>query len=150
MFNSWIKELFDISSSDLGKTPTNVRVENWMENLNTTTQHTPSNVVISQVTHLNFQDSVQVNDSASNVGSVVSESNLLEVANRASNLQDLVALPNRTPTYYNIADFPTYSRLISLPDTKYSHIIVEGVHQYFVIVGDVILSVDPSVKNYFV
>jgi hypothetical protein len=70
MFKGWVYELFSVNSSDLGKTPTNVRVENWIGKLDST-QVVSSPTKDSVVSHFNLQDSVLVNDSISNVGSTV-------------------------------------------------------------------------------
>lgn len=90
---------------------------------------TPLSSVVSNSTIRNL---VIPDDSASNISEVISESSLQEVA-----------------SIYQINDFNTYSALISVPNANFSHIVVYGIHQYFVIIGNAILSVNPDIMNYF-
>lgn len=54
MFKEWLKETFSINSSDIGVTPTEVRVENWVGNLDST-----------QIVSTNSMNSVVSNNEAS-------------------------------------------------------------------------------------
>jgi hypothetical protein len=54
-----------------------------------------------------------------------------------SNLEELISI-------YDINDHSSYGNAISQPDALFSHIIVDSIHQYFIIINDVILSVNPD------
>ena len=141
---NWFLEVCSVRSSELTDLGQN-NVNKWINKLDPIQSVDLHDSVFSlttrsDISNSSLQELVAPNDSVSNISEVVSE----------SNLQDLVELTNNIPTHYNIVDFPTYSSIINTPDARFSHIIVEGVHQYFVIVGNAILSVDPSVFNYFV
>jgi len=66
------------------------------------------------------------------VESVVSESNFQELT-----------------FVYDIIDYPGYVNAISRPDALFRHFVVDGADQFFIIVNDVALSMDPNVMNYF-
>jgi len=139
---NWFLEVFSIRSSEIDSIGIN-NVHKWINKLDpiqSVDLHDSESPLTSVSSNSTLRNLVNPDDSASNITEVVSE----------SNLQDLVELTNSIPTHYNIVDFPTYSSIINTPDASFTHIIVEGVHQYFVIVGNAILSVDPSVFNYFV
>lgn len=48
MFKEWLRNVYSVNSSDLGKTPTDVRVENWLDNL-WASQEVSSNTINSVV-----------------------------------------------------------------------------------------------------
>jgi len=66
MFKNWLRELFSINSSDIGITPTEVRVENWIDNLNTT-QIVSTNSMNSVVSNNQLPNLVNMGESVSNV-----------------------------------------------------------------------------------
>ena len=60
-----------------------------------------------------------------------------------SHLQELVST-------YDINDYFCYDNAIAQPDALFSHIVVDSIHQYFVILNDIILTVNPDLMNYFI
>jgi hypothetical protein len=66
MFKDWVKEVLNINSSDLGHTPTNIRVVNWVDNLDST--QIISSPTMNSV--ISAQNLVEINDSASNYGDI--------------------------------------------------------------------------------
>jgi hypothetical protein len=69
MFKEWLRELFSINSSDLVRTPTDVRVENWIGNLDNT-QVVSQDVIGSVVSNNQLPDlmGVKLGESVSNLG----------------------------------------------------------------------------------
>src|ERR1700743_628436 len=60
MFKEWMFELFSMNSSDIGRTPTVVRVENWMENLESS--QVLSSPTMNNVVSENIQNMVNTYD----------------------------------------------------------------------------------------
>lgn len=67
MFKEWLRETFSINSSDLGATPTNVRVENWIGNLDNT-QVVSQDEIGSVVSNNQLPNLLNVGESVSNIG----------------------------------------------------------------------------------
>ena len=66
MFKEWLRELFSINSSDI-RTPTEVRVENWIGNLDNT-QLVSKNSMNSVVSNNQSPDLIKLGESVSNLG----------------------------------------------------------------------------------
>ena len=128
MFKDWILEKISINSSSI-QTPTNIRVENWMDGLDST-QNVSTNSINSIISKVN---SVTTND----LNSVISRV--------SSQAQDIIEV---TKPYYDIDDCTTYVNIIR----------EEGVHtlniiewnQSYIIFNDVIMTIDPNLINLFI
>lgn len=132
---NWFLEVFSIRSSEIDSIGIN-NVHKWINKLDpiqSVNLHDSESPLTSVVSNSTIRNLVRPDDSVSNISEIISESNLQEIA-----------------PFYAINDFSTYTNLICLPNARFSHIIVEGVHQYFVIINNAILSVNPDVLNYFV
>jgi hypothetical protein len=118
---NWITELLSIRSSELqGVTPTEVRVENWINNLDST-----------QLVSQNSMNSV-VSNNQSNFG----DHFLLEYA--------------QSQTNFDIGSRAEYFNIISPQvDVTLENVMVNDTQYLFAVVKDVILTLDPNIFNLF-
>jgi hypothetical protein len=128
LFKSWFHKTFSINVSDIVRSPTDVKVENWMNKLDTSQSMSASDV-ISGSSGSNIQNLVEVSD--------------LIYDNSESDLQELVSL-------YDIMDYTNYGNAMSHPDALFDHILVNNIHQYFIYINEFILSVNPDLINPFI
>jgi len=134
IIKNWFLNAFSIRSSELGSLG-QYNVNRWRNNLDSiqsVSLNDSETSLTSVISNSTVKNLIFPDDSASNINEVISESNLQEVA-----------------SIYQINDFDTYNALISVPKAQFSHIIVDGVHQYFVKINNAILSVNPDILNYF-
>jgi len=69
MFKEWLNSNYSIISGSINQTPTEVRVENWIDNLaSPSSQVVSTNSMNSVVSRVNSQELVDVGESVSNVG----------------------------------------------------------------------------------
>ena len=118
---NWITELLSMRSSELqGNTPTEVRVENWIGNLDSI-----------QLVSSNSMNSV-VSNNQSNLGDNI----LLEYA--------------QSQTNFDIGSRAEYFNIISPQvDVTLENIMVNDTQYLFAVVKDVILTLDPNIFNFF-
>jgi hypothetical protein len=124
LFQVWLKKLYGINGSDIVRKPTDLKVVNWLYNLNPSQSIPSSNIISSS-----------------------SESNIVEVSDliydNSESVLELVSL-------YDIMDYTHYGQAISQPNAIFDHIIVNNIHQYFIFINDIILSVNPDLINPFI
>jgi hypothetical protein len=133
----WITELLSIRSSQLqGVTPTEVRAENWLNELDNT-QLVSQNSMNSVIFNSPINNLINVGESVSNVGESVSnvgESILLEYA--------------QSQTNFDIGSRAEYFNTISLQvDVELQNI--KGSQYMFAVINDVILTLNPNIFNLF-
>lgn len=122
---NWVTELLSMRSSELqGLTPTEVRVENWINNLDNTQ-------LVSQ-NSINSVISNKIVEPVSNVGDNI----LLEYA--------------QSQTNFDIGSRAEYFNIISPQvDVTLENIMVNDTQYLFAVVKDVILTLDPNIFNFF-
>lgn len=113
LFKDWLMELFSISSSQI-PTPAEVRIENWLDNLN-------SSQVVSTPT----------------MNSVVSESNLQGV----EGLSSIVFNSHFDISIYNIEILNKY---LETPANYIDTSTINGLTYYVLMTNDAILTIDPG------
>lgn len=129
---NWITELLSIRSSEFhGATPTEIRVEKWLGNLDST-QLVSQNSMNSVISNTPINNLTNVGESVSNVG----ESILLEYA--------------QSQTNFDISSRAEYFNVISPQvDVTLKNIVVNETQYLFAVVKDVILTLD-SYIFYFI
>jgi len=137
----WFLEVYSVRDSELSSIGEN-RINNWINKLDSVQEVSlhdseSSLTQFSLETDSPLQQLVNPDDSVSNISEVISESNL-QIVNEV--LSEAV-IP------YNINDVETYNHLLVLPDAKYSTVLIDGVQQSFIILGDAILAINPAVMN---
>lgn len=136
---NWLMEILSMRDSELqGNTPTEIRVENWIDHLDNT-QIVSTNTMNSVVS----QGLPNISDRASNsVESIVPQ--LIDPTQiplpEGASIQEM----------YQINDYSTYNNLIVLPDAHFSQVVTDGVNQYFIVLNNAILSVNPDLMNLFI
>lgn len=129
----WFLEVCSVRSSELSSLGQN-KVAKWRKglefpsSLNSTSNHT----IDTTVTNTSLDRIVNPGDSASNIKEVVSESNLDDAV-------DLV---------YNITDPTMYVNILREPGVE--AIFSDNLTQTFLKLNEVLLTVDPSIVNYFI
>lgn len=66
LFKEWLNEVLSINSSDIGVTPTEVRVENWIGNLDST-QLVSTNSMNSVISNNQLPELIKLGESVSNI-----------------------------------------------------------------------------------
>jgi hypothetical protein len=129
---NWIMELLSMRDSELqGITPTEVRVENWINNLDNT-QLVSQNSMNSVISNTPINNLINVGESVSNV----EESILLEYA--------------QSQTNFDIGSRAEYFNIISPQvDVTLENVMVNDTQYLFAVVKDVILTLDPNIFNFF-
>lgn len=127
LFQVWLKKLYGINGTDIVRTPTDVKVVNWLCKLNSS-QSIPSSNEISGSSESNIQELVEVSDL---------------IYDNSESVQELVSL-------YDIMDYTQYGHAISQPNAIFDHIFFNNIHQYFIFINDIILSVNPDLITPFI
>jgi hypothetical protein len=152
----WFIDTFSINSSEITSIG-NTRVNKWVSELDSS-QSTPSQNTISEISHLNLSDTIQVADSASNVSEVVSESslqNLAEVGDSVSNnfnfTENVLLNYAKSQDTLDIGSRAEYFNSIS-PELEVDLLTVteNGLHYMFVVINDVILTISPNIFDFFI
>lgn len=121
-----------------GITPIEVKVENWIDNLDNT-QLVSQNSMNSVISNTPINNLINVGESVSNVGESVSnvgESILLEYA--------------QSQTNFDIGSRAEYFNIISPQvDVTLENVMVNDTQYLFAVVKDVILTLDPNIFNFF-
>jgi hypothetical protein len=123
---NWIMELISVRESEFqGQTPTEVRVEDWLDTLNLT-QHTPS----------------------VDVKSVVSVSDLQVIESKFN--EDLALEYANSQTNFDIGSRAEYFNTVSPQlDVELQNIVVNDTQYLFAVINDVILTLNPNIFNLF-
>lgn len=155
---NWIMEILSINSSEFqGDTPTEVRVENWLDNLEST-QLISTNSAQSVVSQ--GQGLIDPTDSASNIMESVISSNSIPIQ-----------IPNPTPlmvpapqtstgnifldyansqTTWDIGTRSEYFNTVSPQLNVELEVIMDnGIQHMFAVINDVLLTVNPEIFNLF-
>ena len=127
----WFLDVCSVRSSELSSIGYS-KVNKWINKLNPSTVES-NHTITSAPSQSSLQQLVNPDDSASNISEVISVNNLQTVPN--------TAIP------YNINEVETYNHLIVLPDVKISNVIIDGVQEHFIILGDAILAINPAIMN---
>lgn len=124
MFKEWLNELFSINSSDIGKTPTDVRVENWIDNLNTT-QLVSTPTMNSVVSNNQLPNLVNVGDSVSILGESVSPLSTFKGYD------------------FGVHNVELFNQLSFMSSNQITEASVNGLTQYSLTVNNIMLTIDP-------
>ena len=115
-----------------GVTPTEVRVENWINNLDNT-QLVSQNSMNSVISNTPIDNLINVGESVSNVGEKI----LVEYA--------------QSQTNFDIGSRAEYFNTISPQlDVTLENVMVNGSHYLFAVINDVILTLNPNIFNFFI
>jgi hypothetical protein len=124
MFKEWLRELFSIHSSDIGSTPTEVRVENWIGHLDST-QLVSTNDINSVVSNNQLPNLVNIGDSVSNIGEIVSPLSTFKVYDFGAHNVEL------------------FNQLSVVASNQITGATINGSTHYVVTVNNIMLTVDP-------
>jgi hypothetical protein len=159
----WFLEVLSVRGSELSSMGYN-KVDKWrtgldsIQSVNLHDSESPlTNMAFGSPNNSSLDKLLDPNDSASNITEVISESNLslqnvgelidpTQIALPISNISSIQEIPS----VYQINDFSTYNNLLVLPDAQFSQVVIDGVNQYFVVLNNAILSVNPTLMNLFV
>ena len=151
LFNEWLNEFHSTNGSESVSTSSNSKVESWLNNLDHPSQNIPSHTNTQEIakvsdlpSHTNIQEISTVSDlpSHTNIQEMVEVSDMI-YENSESNVQGLVHC-------YDIMDEYSYGQAISQPNAIFDHIEVNSIHQYYIYISDIILSVNPDLINCFI